>query len=137
MGLTALPKSSCRKLNGKMVEMTSRDLNNAVENFFSSGGGQYAEVGPKVDQNKIAALFAKYADKGTGNIEADGIGRFCEDLGVDAMDVVTLVISHQMGAQTMGVYTKEEWVKGFRAMGAESIQGLKGKLHELRKKLDS
>ena len=38
-------------------------------------------------------------------MEAEGIEKFLNDLGVDPMDIVTLNLSKYMQAATMGVYT--------------------------------
>lgn len=44
------------------------------------------------------------------------------------MNPVTLVISRHMSAETMGIYTFEEFEKGFKALGVQSIAELKSKL---------
>ena len=51
------------------------------------------------------------------------------------MDPVTLVISKYMQAECMGVYTFEEFERGFKALGVTSIQELKNKLHSLHGEL--
>jgi DCN1-like protein 1/2 len=42
-------------------------------------------------------------------MEGDGIEKFFNDLGVDTMDIVTLMLSKYMEAKTMGTYTLEEF----------------------------
>jgi DCN1-like protein 1/2 len=55
---------------------------------------------------------------------------------VDPMDIVTLVISKHMGAETMGEYSFEEFDKGFKDLGVQSINELKGKLPSLYSELE-
>ncbi len=44
------------------------------------------------------------------------------------MDIVTLVLSKHMGAETMGEFSFEEFDRGFKDLGAQSISDLKTKL---------
>lgn len=88
----------------------------------------------------IDAMFDKYKVKDQGvneRIEAEGIIRLCQDLSLDPMDPVTLVFSSKMNAATMGQYTKEEFHKGMRVMGTDTIDKLKAKLPALRSELES
>ena len=69
-------------------------------------------------------------------MEGDGIANFYEHLGVDASsDPVTLVISYYMGAQTMGVYTQQEFVQGLTKLQCENLEALKKKLPSLTKEM--
>eukprot|EP00771_Trimastix_marina_P000809 gnl/Trimastix_PCT/1839.p1 GENE.gnl/Trimastix_PCT/1839~~gnl/Trimastix_PCT/1839.p1 ORF type:complete len:228 (-),score=20.58 gnl/Trimastix_PCT/1839:93-776(-) len=82
---------------------------------------------------KREELFSRYEDsQEKGMIYAEGIQAFCTDLNVDPMDVVLLVISWKCGAETMGEYKKQEWMKGFQAMGVDSLHTLSRKLSALR-----
>jgi len=53
---------------------------------------------------------------------ADGVIAFLGDLGVDPSDAVTLVIACHMGAETVGEFTQEEFMRGMRSMGAGSVE---------------
>ncbi len=56
----------------------------------------------------------------------DEIAKFFGDLGVDSSsDIVALLISKYMGAQEMGTYSKEEFIKGCEALGCDSIASWK------------
>lgn len=62
--------------------------------------------------------------------------KFFDDLGVNASsDIVTILISSKMNAQAMGVYTLEEFKKGFTAMACGSTEDLKKKLPQLYQEL--
>ena len=51
---------------------------------------------------------AHYVDK-EGEIDSEGIEKFFHDLGVDSMDLVTLVVSYKMNAKSMGLYKLDEF----------------------------
>lgn len=81
-------------------------------------------------------LFSQYA-KGEIEISEEGVQEFFSDLGVDAMDPVTLVVSYYMGAKNMGEYSQTEFINGFKALGWSSIHDLKGRIDSLRRQLKS
>ena len=66
-----------------------------------------------VNSKNYLEIFDEYS-KGQIDIGEEGVQAFIEDLGVDAMDPVTLVISYYMEAKNMGEYTKTEFVNGFK-----------------------
>uniref|UniRef100_A0A7S2MZV9 Defective in cullin neddylation protein n=1 Tax=Alexandrium andersonii TaxID=327968 RepID=A0A7S2MZV9_9DINO len=84
------------------------------------------------DVSVFAAFFDKYRDSEEDVIEADGIQRLCVDLGISALDPVTLVIAHRCRAKRMGVFTREEFVSGMAALGCENAEKLRARLGELR-----
>ncbi len=111
-----------------------RDINNAVEEYYTKGyGTEAASAGSgSFTQAKAQQTFDRYKDAGTGNIEIDGLQKFFEDLGVNAAtDIVTMLISMKMGAANMGIYTSAEFVNGFKALGVGSVDDLKKKLPQL------
>lgn len=57
------------------------------------------------------------AEGDSDSIQIEGIEKFCADLKVDPTKDIVLVIAWQMNAETMGVFTREEWTHGMTAMG--------------------
>ena len=112
-------------------------MNSAVDEYYSKGHGEVAKPAKKeaVNPKKIEQLFASYKDASTNKIEVEGIQKFYDDLGVDPMNVVTLILSKHMQAETMGFYTFEEFERGFKALGVTSIPELKNKLPSLHNEL--
>ena len=109
----------------------------AVDEYYHKGHGGKAEVvkAPVINPKKVEQMFSQYKDAGTKKMESEGIQKFFADLGVDPMDMVTLVISKHMNAETMGEYTFEEFDKGFKELGCQSISDLKNKLPQLYSEL--
>ena len=114
-----------------------RDINGAVEEYFSRGYGQKAPQKQKVNAKAIQQIFMRYIDKESKNMEAEGIQKFFMDLGIDPMDVLTLLISQYMQAETMGVYQYGEFEMLFKSLGIQSMEELKMKLPSLRQELES
>ncbi|KDO29428.1 hypothetical protein SPRG_05966 [Saprolegnia parasitica CBS 223.65] len=100
-----------------------------------------------VNEATIAAWFDTYAGKrfGLPSLEQrdvdyddpdcmldDGILKFCDDIGIDAQDIVVLVIAWKMQAAAMCTFTKKEFVRGMKEMGCESASQLSAKLPGLR-----
>lgn len=85
--------------------------------------------------DKMFDTYKVHDDQKEERIEAEGIIKLLEDLGVDPFDPVTLVLSLKMGAETMGQYTKEEFTRGMLALDCDSIDKLKNKLESLRNEL--
>ena len=78
-----------------------------------------------------------HAESGSDSIEIEGIEKFCADLKVDPTDQIVLLIAWQMNAETMGVFTRDEWTGGMMAMGVEDIPQLIAAFPTLRQLLNS
>eukprot|EP00878_Enallax_costatus_P003752 GHUV01003968.1.p1 GENE.GHUV01003968.1~~GHUV01003968.1.p1 ORF type:complete len:254 (+),score=70.65 GHUV01003968.1:404-1165(+) len=102
-----------------------------IEVFYSMG----MQPTTTVDTRSIEQLYQKYKDPHQDMILADGISRFCDDLGVEPSDIVMLVISYHMNANIMCEYSREEWISGFTKMNVDSIDKLRSKMPELRAEL--
>lgn len=113
-----------------MLKTHQWNLERAIEHVFAEGMG-YSSIKPEA----IQKIYKKYKDSQEDLIMAEGIGNFCEDLKIDPSDPITLVISKYMGAQVMGEYTQEEFLRGFQRLGCETVDALKKKLPGLRKEI--
>ncbi|EQC37245.1 hypothetical protein SDRG_05470 [Saprolegnia diclina VS20] len=86
-----------------------------------------------VNEATIAAWFDTYADYDDPDCMLDdGILKFCDDIGIDAQDIVVLVIAWKMQAAAMCTFTKKEFVQGMKEMGCESASQVAAKLPGLR-----
>lgn len=81
----------------------------------------------EADLLKINALFAKYKDDTEDAILADGMEKFCQDLGVDPTEFIVLVLAWKFNASQMCRFTRKEFVDGFKALNVDSIKGLQNK----------
>ncbi len=119
----------------KILKDARWDLEVGLEMFFTAPLANSGSTSPEA----VEATYAKYRadDDDEEMVGAEGIERFCEDIGIDAMDPVILVVSLKMGAQAMGKYTKEEFTSGLRRMGADTAAKIKAKIPELRKELEN
>ncbi|KAI0258734.1 Cullin binding-domain-containing protein [Gloeopeniophorella convolvens] len=70
-------------------------------------------------------------------ITIDGTIRLCSDLGVDPEDVVLLAVACELQSPSVGHWGKTGWIQGWRALGVDSLNGMKSALPRLRTKLGS
>ena len=56
----------------------------------------------KLDDSAIEAEYLKYKDPDSELILADGVGRLCEDLGVDPSDLAVLVLAFHFNRRAVG-----------------------------------
>ena len=89
----------------------------------------------EVDEGKIECLFAKYKDDTEDAILADGMEKFCQDLGVDPTEFVVLVLAWKFNASQMCRFTKQEFIDGCKAVRADSVKGLQNKLPHLEEEV--
>lgn len=114
----------------------------AVESFFEQGRAEQQSRAdrsfssrPAFDTKKCEAFMSRYADGSNNNIGPEGIELLCKDLAIDPLDPVILVISYYCNAETMGIYTSQEFMEGMQKLQCESLDKLKNKLPELRQEL--
>ena len=122
-----------------LLERFGWDIAQAADAFFQGDlGGAGAGAPPpepQVDLRAIGEWFDRYKDvdvPGEKEKMTDGIMQFCADLGIDAEDVVVLVISWTMKAEEMCVYTRDEFDRGMRELGVDSPEKLKERLDGMR-----
>jgi DCN1-like protein 4/5 len=75
---------------------------------------------------QLEELYNKYADKDDPqHIGPENMLRFCTDLDVDPENVVMLIMAWHLEAQTMGYFTKQEFIHGFQKLRTDTIQKIK------------
>jgi len=89
----------------------------------------------KFDERAIETLFESYAGKGETVMSSVGLERFFTDINVDLSDVVSLAISWQFRAKTVGTFSKEEFVGGFKRLNCCSIHELIDRIATIRAEL--
>ncbi|KAK3090866.1 hypothetical protein FSP39_015323 [Pinctada imbricata] len=84
-----------------------------------------------VSETKIQALFDQYKDAEEDAILVEGIESFCRDLDVNPDDFVVLVLAWKFQAETMGRFSRQEFLNGCKSLKADSIKGIQSKFPEL------
>ncbi|CAG9317581.1 unnamed protein product [Blepharisma stoltei] len=121
----------------KFLTSKNWDLELAVDEFYNSGAQVSRDQPAPTNQKKIDSLFTRYKSSTSAQIEGEGIENFCRDIGIEPMDVVILVISKYFNAATMGIYTKDEFCNGMKALGCDEISKLRQKIPDLRRELNN
>ncbi|RPD63357.1 defective in Cullin neddylation protein 1 [Lentinus tigrinus ALCF2SS1-6] len=88
---------------------------------------------PQASTSKLNALFDKYKDG--DDITIDGTIKLCEDLDVNPEDVVLLAVAYELKSPSMGQWSRKGWVDGWKALGVDTIDGMKTTLQKLREQL--
>lgn len=131
--MTGVPASAAIEYLG----LSGWSLDRAVDYFFSSGmSGQSFRGRRKIDSGALRSFFDAYKDPNRDSILAEGIIRMCEDLGVNPEDIVMLILSWRMGAETMGEWSWDDFSCGMEKLGVDSLQKLKTRIPNLRRELE-
>jgi len=107
----------------------------AVDEYFVNPPPAEEVEQSQINENKIEALFTKYADESKEYMDSEGVERFFKDLGVELSDIVTIVVAWQLEAETLGEFSKKEFVEGFKGLRCETITDIKERLEALRAEL--
>ncbi|XP_021508505.1 DCN1-like protein 5 isoform X2 [Meriones unguiculatus] len=86
-------------------------------------------------RKKCLAWFYEYAgpDEVVG---PEGMEKFCEDIGVEPENIIMLVLAWKLEAESMGFFTKEEWLKGMTSLQCDCTEKLQSRFEFLRSQLN-
>jgi DCN1-like protein 1/2 len=104
-------------------------LDMATDNFYQDPLKYFVEP-PRasVDRKKIDILFNKYRNSlEEDKMLADGVSRFCDDVGLDPTSLTVLLIAWKFKAATQCEFSRKEFVDGMSALGCDSIEKLRKK----------
>jgi hypothetical protein len=94
----------------------------------SSGSTSARKSKSEINEVDVLALFDRFADPDDPDVmNMDGIGSFCELIGIDAStDVRALVLMWRLGSGSKpGVVSRTEFLNGMKFMKKDSIEGLR------------
>ena len=145
MGISTSTEVSSKSADGgvgfdsKLLSVAeARDTEHRFSNSRKSpdlGAGRVDESSPQsvaeLANVRIHKLFEHYKDPDVDLILADGIEKFCADLGVQPDEFVVLVLAWKFHAETMCQFTRAEFADGCRALRADSIRSLRARFPEL------
>lgn len=87
----------------------------------------------EVSESKIHGLFELYKDPDEDFILAEGIEKFCQDLGVRPEEFKVLVLAWKFNAAAMCKFTRIEFVTGCKNLKVDSIKGIQSKFPDMLK----
>ncbi|KAF9978835.1 DCN1-like protein 4 [Actinomortierella ambigua] len=74
-------------------------------------------------------------DFGAHQIGPNGISKLCDDIGISLAAIDILVLAYKLEADTMPIFTEDEWTKGMKKLDVDSSKKLEAKMPELVAKL--
>lgn len=89
----------------------------------------------EASESKINALFELYKDPEEDNILAEGIEKFCQDLGVRPEEFKVLVLAWKYNAAAMCKFTRLEFLSGCKTLKVDSIKGIQSKFPDMLKEI--
>uniref|UniRef100_A0A8B9E3Z2 DCN1-like protein n=2 Tax=Anser cygnoides TaxID=8845 RepID=A0A8B9E3Z2_ANSCY len=101
----------------------------------SQASGKVISGEEHFSSKKCLAWFYEYAgpDEVVG---PEGMEKFCEDIGVQPENIIMLVLAWKLEAESMGFFTKEEWLKGMTSLQCDCTEKLQSKFDFLRSQLN-
>lgn len=116
------------------------ELQPAINSYYESGCQSFGQSQGAFDEEAAAAWFDQYREMGASQEQfgQNTIPRFCEDIGIDANDLVLFVFSWKCECEVFCRFTKKEFLQGLRHsdVRADSAEKLKTKLDGLRSQLE-
>ncbi|KAF5400845.1 Defective in cullin neddylation 1 domain containing 2, partial [Paragonimus heterotremus] len=115
------------KVATQCLQSNNWRLEQALDYFYRQ---RPAQSNTSVDESKIEKLFQRYRDpQYPDRILATGMEQFIvHDLRIDPASLTTLVLAWKFDAKTQGEFTREEFVRGFKDLGCDSIESLRAAL---------
>ncbi|XP_064406012.1 DCN1-like protein 3 [Halichondria panicea] len=121
------PPQSSLKQEKPTATRSGTDRIVPARQFPPSIGGQ----GNGNKHSQIEKYFTKYKDAGEDAILADGMEKFCVDLGVEPTEFIVLVLAWKFEASQMCRFTREEFVNGCQKLRVHDAKSLKERFPEL------
>lgn len=102
----------------------------------------FSSSSPSLARRKLGDIFDKHrdADDPEKAITIEGTMSYCEDLSTSLEDVVLLPLSFYLQSPTMGRFTRDKFISGWRTLAdgtkaCDTIEGQKKALKVLKKEL--
>ncbi|KAG2208547.1 hypothetical protein INT47_010243 [Mucor saturninus] len=111
----------------RILKSCNWDLHVALNNVYEQQQQQQASFKPsKCNTQHIDAMFDKYKDAQKKDlIMVDGTMQLCEDLNIEPTQLEFLMISHQLGSDRMGEFSRDGFKKGCIELQADTVEKLK------------
>lgn len=86
-------------------------------------------------QELLEKYFNQYRDEQEDAILAEGMEKFCSDLGVDPTEYIVLVLAWKFEASQMCRFTHEEFINGCQKMKVHDVKSLRSRFPEMKEEV--
>ncbi|GAM24096.1 hypothetical protein SAMD00019534_072710 [Acytostelium subglobosum LB1] len=132
---SAATASSGASRNRSEISTSTNTTSSSTQSKPSDSAKKTQEPGKP---SKLDELFEKYRDPDSvDSIGPNGVEQLCQDLSLDPESILVLVLAWHLKAQTMGYFTKKEFVTGLSQLGVDSIPKLQSTIQTFNKDLDN
>ena len=118
-----------RSVPSRQFSLTRQPSSSSQSTSTSSSAAAASSTHSKHAQ--IEKYFNKYKDFGEESILAEGMEKFCIDLGVDPTEFIVLVLAWKFEASQMCRFTREEFMNGCQKMQAHNAKSLRERFPDL------
>lgn len=113
------------------VHTSERSAPSRQFSFSNQSSQNSGQGGVSSKHNQLEKYFTKYKDAGEDAILAEGMEKFCVDLGVEPTEFIVLVLAWKFEASQMCRFTREEFMNGCQKLRAHDAKSLKERFPEL------
>ncbi|RAL14810.1 defective in cullin neddylation 1 family protein, partial [Aspergillus homomorphus CBS 101889] len=116
----------------KFLKAARWNLEEAIDTYFQSPAGAGGST------SAINKIFDSYRDSPTDNpdgIGIEGVMKYLGDVSVQLDEVTCLAIAELVQSPSMGEFTREGFLNGWRAVGADTLPKMTAHAAELRARL--
>ncbi|KAF8425181.1 Cullin binding-domain-containing protein [Tirmania nivea] len=129
------------KIAAKILKSHSWNVEIAVDSYFSSNNATGSAPSPSagVSVSSIHKVFDKYRERNDpqDTINVTGTMSYIQALGMDLEEPAVLVLCEALKAPTMGEFSRNEFVEGWKNMGCDTIEKMRAKIPELRNNISN
>lgn len=127
--------SSSSDLNQHEVLPTSTHHNNKPPSMTDKVSALLTLSGTSNKQELLEKYFNQYRDEHEDAILAEGMEKFCSDLGVDPTEFIVLVLAWKFEASQMCRFTHEEFINGCQKMKVHDAKSLRSRFPEMKEEV--
>ncbi|RMJ23537.1 hypothetical protein PHISP_05601 [Aspergillus sp. HF37] len=113
----------------KFLRSAGWSLENAIDSYFQSSP---ANSGSTTSLNKIFDSYRDDPDDNPDGIGTEGAMKFLGDINVQLDEVACLGIAELLKSPSMGEFTREGFVNGWKAVGADNTKKMTEVAQDLR-----
>ena len=129
--------SSSSDLNQQEVPPTPpvHSSNNKPASMTDKMSALLSLPGTSNKQELLEKYFTQYRDDNEDAILAEGMEKFCSDLGVDPTEYIVLLLAWKFEASQMCRFTHEEFINGCQKMRVHDAKSLRSRFPEMKEEV--
>lgn len=121
----------------KLLKSANWNVSNAVNLFYSGGGGAAAPTGTQKSLNKIFDTYRTQPKESPDELDIEATSALCEDLQINLGDIGALVFFEVIQSPQIGVINRSDFVSALSDANCDSTTKICNHVLSLRSQLPS